>query len=732
MRYTSILYFAFFIIPHNFAMELPIQTLTPALSDQLQKLMAFEESKNIDHSLRIVNLHHIFHLQESYADLFDQYKEKQCTKKQLDEDLLKLAAQSLESFHRISQEHISSHFSPLLQFLQPFLDHRSTLLLHAKFTQDTVMDIPPHIWESENKKLVANYESKRATCKQILTQLINKINQDFPKTMLQDSKKQISSQKKQQASHFITKEETGYSADLPDLFFINFLHNCCMGLEAQNTAAEVIALHELAAKQYANILLIRNQFVQEAGIFENDTINEKDIDDDDDDEFKRASFSKFKTPSTIEGNYVLQILLEICSAATLDFEALKEFENILHNHPNHEVKNYARYAGIYAQEYSASLRFIRLGKIFYNIYEHRSIIFILANSYKKQLAAGNMQKSSQIYPIQLFEYYNATLDAADAFNESPSMQARANSTLPFIKIARTFIAEYENQKSNYCQIYKRLKDTLRETIRHAPGLNLSKEYLHGTSLLDYDLNAYIKKKTLTEIELTELKQARKDACRDAKLQRQTDNFLPESANYTPKKNALISFLDTNKRSRPNKAKTVTLKTSDNPIPKPDHHNLIDPVFGKFGKKIFDAKNNVIFYFFKLKSPDYTAESIMILDDRVRQWFEDPQKALEAKKFADNDPRKATSTLYHTFTPAIDKWTLKWGFKKQALNTHGKEVQEIMLPGLLEKDGIKKQILFGYVIDSKKLCYHRCIEEYKWNAKPFHEWKTTADLSNESK
>lgn len=576
------------------------------------------------------------------------------------------------------------------------------------------------------KVLYGKYEEIRNSC------LLFKEQADkaYIKSIVEETKQTVPILRKKR--HLISKEEFGYNNLYTDFYFLNFLHNICRTLETQGYLAEIIVFIHLKLQQLSDAFIGYKEQILHNDCLEINPTSENDP--------SPTPDYAIKKPKSIEGYYISHIVSSFSKDHTA-FEKFGAFALSLINHQNSEVKNFAALALAKSTCDRILDQYVKLITIFLKIYNQDPVIYLLEKSYHaiSQMTDDNLKKSIQFLPSALFKFAHHSHQANIHFNET-AFPKKLNAINVLIAHAEEFLNEFSANKETYVGNYKRLKDTLRSLVTKCPSSQLytMHHYLKECSLAPYCLDTIIKNHILSNEQIKLISKLRQETLIDASDTPENDDNIKEIP--VRKQRTTKGTLHKKKRSRRRKnqkkrkqslpasrketsskqeiSETVALCLDQNQA-KSENIHLADK---KIARKIIDVKNNMTIYVYRMNGNDPSAGKHINYDDRVQQWFSTPEKALAEKKYTESDPRRETSIAFHSFSEEINRYALKWGFKRKTQNNYGKNVTEIHLPGIIEKDGNSYEGLFVYVIDIKLLCYHRFFHSCDWHKKLVEEWQ----------
>jgi len=137
--------------------------------------------------------------------------------------------------------------------------------------------------------------------------------------------------------------------------------------------------------------------------------------------------------------------------------------------------------------------------------------------------------------------------------------------------------------------------------------------------------------------------------------------------------------------------------------------------------IYNPDHNTIETIYKTSNPNSIKEKLSPnYTDWVKQWFDDPQRAIKDQGYTDPKSKKLTEPrMYwkpialHAFSQLVDSFIQKWGKKTEVANRRnpGQMDTLITLPGMMiYPDGTQETGVFAYLIDSRTgKWYHRMFE-----------------------
>lgn len=510
--------------------------------------------------------------------------------------------------------------------------------------------------------------------------------------------------------YLISKRELGYNDFYPEVNFIVDLHNICGALETQGNLVEIIILmHQLlkklgfALEQYIEIAT-KSDFLE----MDSKTCN--------------RFIYNIKKPESYEGLYVSYIFSAL-SQNPMAFEKLAEFALSFSDIENSEIKKFVKLAQAQSSYDSMLDQYVKLVRILLKIYNHDPITRNL------EIACPAITKDTlDFLPCALFQFSSLLRQENKNFNKAEEFSGRLNIINNLIKLTEEFLGEFEVNKEKYDSNYKRLKNTLRNLVSKCPSSQLynKQKYLNEYSLKFYCLDMLIKVDFLSSEEIKLILKLKENLL-ESEVSKESESLVDETEITRRKQKNVKKVIQRKKKKsrRKNQRKKKTNKVAVEQIGLEQGQLPLQKIClgnKRIAKKFFDIENDMTICMYCMKNSDRSAGKIVIYDDRVQEWFSNPERALADKEYAEDDIRRATSIPFHKFSKEVDKYALKWGFKRQAVYKHGNHVTEIYLPGVIERNGEISEGLFVYVIDVKMLCYHRFFTICDWHQKLADEWQ----------
>lgn len=681
-------------------------------------------------------------MQESLYESLDFFQTGKITKEEFVKRVNELDSSIIERTQQFNKKHATGTLRLKCSF-DPIFNYSKNLLQNCTFGNGG-LTINIDQKEKINQLFLNKYQNVRKAC----IALYKSIAQVYMESISNQLSPQIDTKttKEKTAMDLITKDELGYNQEFSDLNFLNFLSNVCVSLEMQQICSEIIALRALALKEALNALENYKQTVEKTDLVDKGTlpIDELSI---------GKGIWHMKPLETVEG-YYLGYFLNILSKDHNQFDALSDFARAFLNMPNEEVKKLAEIAMAKSNLDRAMDKYVRLVRLFIKLKDNQTpVVNILCATYEQFLKLQNpiIEKQINLFPHTFFNFINEIEHATESLNNAFTFGSRIKAFELSIKITDKFINEYQEYKELYFKNYKRLKKTLRSLVPKCPASSLyrDKAYLAGLSLDSYSLNGP-RQLLITQQELnfiTSLKKKDSEKLLDTKSTQATQQpseaaRANESSNKkkntrSRKKQEVQRVKEVQGTASEDCSKTISqvtplvtsamkkldIKETEKTKTNSNNVYLLDK---KIAKKIIDEKNDMVIHIYRLKESDASTVKIMNYDDRVQLWFSNPKAALTQKNFADSDPRLINSEAFHSFPKEADKYALKWGFKRKSKNNVGKEVTEILVPGVIDRNGTRYEGFFVYVIDSKYLCFHRFFNECDWRNKLSNEWEVKID------
>lgn len=627
-----------------------------------------------------------------------------------------------ELYHQFSCEQLEkTEYINQLNILEEMLLYISNSISnYPEQLKKFINPISSYIYLIKNQKNPLSFEQKISIIKNLYGKyqeiknsyivLIEQINMAYIR-LTSFEQEELGTPKKNR--YLISKEEFGINS-CPDSHFVNIMHNICRTLEVQGNIAEVIVFIHQSLKEIALRLNKQIEYMQNGSLEINKNFENT----------PGESAYIIKKPKSIEAYYVSYIIGSLSKDPTV-FEALEAFALSLINHQNSEIKNFAELALAKSAFDRVFNQYIRLVSIFYKIYNQDLVIRDLEGTY---LQSSPNDPLKHFFPSALFEFVHLLREENIHFNETREFLGRLNSINNLIAITEKFLNEFEANKKTYATNYNRLKNTLRSLVPKCPSSQLytMQRYLKECSLEPYCLDIVLKNHILDNEEIKLIAKLRQEIRQHAIDTSET--VVNEKIPSKKQKNIKQVVHKKKKRSRrknqkKSKANKEESPEKEEPTQQTDSQKI--RLENKtIAREIIDIENDMTIWIYCLKDIDLAAGKLIIYDDRVEQWFSKPENALAEKGYAEDDQRRETSIPFHRFTKEVDRYALKWGFKRNRQNKHGKQVTEIYLPGVIEKkDGTSFTGLFVYVIDVKMLCYHRFFHRQDdWHGKPAEEWQ----------
>lgn len=510
--------------------------------------------------------------------------------------------------------------------------------------------------------------------------------------------------------YLISKGELGYNDLYPEVNFIVDLHNICRALETQGNLIEIVILIPELLKKLGFFLEQYIEILTKSDFLEIEAKTSK------------RYIYKIKQPQSYEALYVSYIFSAI-SQNPMAFEKLAEFALSFSDIENSEIKKFVKLAQAQSSFDRMLDQYVKLVQILLKIYNHDPVTRNLEIAYP-----AISQDTLDFLPCALFRFSSLLNEENKNFNKAEELSGRLNIINNLIKLTEEFFSEFKVNKEKYDSNYKRLKNTLRNLVSKCPSSQLynKQKYLNESSLKFYCLDMLIKVNFLSGEEIKLILKLRENLLESRVSKEPEDNDNGIEVKRVKQKNIKKIVRKKKKKSRrKNQRKKKTNKDGVEQIGLEQGQlppQKICVGTKRIAKKFFDNENDMTICMYCMKNSDRSAGKIVIYDDRVQEWFSYPEKALADKEYPEDDIRRVTSIPFHKFSKEVDKYALKWGFKRNGQNKHGQLVTEIYLPGVIEKDGNKFEGLFVYVIDVKMLCYHRFFTICDWHQKFADEWQ----------
>lgn len=646
--------------------------------------------------------------QEKLFDLYDHFVCEQIGKDEYIRELKNIDAALLHISKTVLHcpERLKVFINPITQYIHLLKNQKNPLSLEQKIS------------------IIKNLRDKYVQIKNRCTVLIAQMNNAYRRTSCLEIASTDEKDNPKKNRHLISKQELGFMDSSLDSHFCTFMHNICRTLEIQGYLAEVIVFVHQSLKELDHRLTIYRETLSQSNVLEKNE-NVGNIPNARPGEYAYI----IKKPKSLEACYVAYIIGGL-SKDPAAFDKLGGIALSLINHQNEEIRDYAKLALAKSNFDRALDHYIKLVKIFLKIYDQDPIMKYFETAY--QVNALN-NPSISFLPCSLFRFMHLLNQANNNLNEVREYSEKLTVINGLLGYTEEFLNEYKANQKTYATNYKRLKDTLRSLMPKCPTSQLytMTRYLNESSLEPYCLETVLKGNFLSDEEIQIILRMRKNkptsTTEDVAANVVDVRTVPEKKQKNIKKVQPKKKKRSRRKNQGKNKKREEASEKENPETKSldqkqTNSQKIRLADKKIAKKIVDSENNMTLSVCCMKDPDPAAGKLIIYDDRVQQWFTDPQKALAQKGFAEHDPRRDTSIPFHSFAKDIDKYALKWGFKRAGQNNHGKHVTEIYLPGFIEKDGTFFEGLFVYVIDVKMLCYHRFFTICDWHQKLADEWQ----------
>lgn len=668
----------------------------------------------------------ILGLQENLFDTLEAYKNGKISKEeylarinQINSGVISIIPSCIEKYEKATGKFKS--------ILQPVLNYRKSMVTHCP-SVNNVLIINRNGAKIKNIEdtFYKEYIPTKPAAIALFLQSIEFFSRISGLSSNKSESVQIQSKK---ATDYITPDELGFPSNVPG--FVNFLCNICDSLELQEYCCPIIEARLSALQKILKTFESYKNAVTKTDLFEetNTSVNSLSM---------RNGSWQMKPFKTFEGYYVGYILGTL-SKNHNEYSALALASMPLLNSTNEEVKKIANLAHTKSKFDQSMDHYIRLVKLSENLTNTFPVIDQFCEAYKQSKGPqGNLfAQKIQLFPASLINFINNIIVAHDVLNKTNPFGSFADAVKHCVEITKTFTEDYKKNKDVYDKNYKRLKLTLRRPEIQREGTQQRNRF-NKNYLAISDLNSHSLKTSKFILSQDEIKLLTYYMPQSETKTIETPKDLPQSSvkNISPDIPQKKKKKNRKKKSNNSDATGSTLNESqpetinvDPSIEKKQQQSNPNNIFvldKKIAKKINDEKNAMEIHIFRLKDTDKSAPKIMNYDNRVQRWFSNPKEALAEKDFKDNDPRKLNSEVFHTFSKEVDKYALKWGFKRSARNKDNKGVTEILLPGVIDKNGKRYEGLFVYVIDSKYFCYHRFFKECDWRNKLATEWSITID------
>lgn len=678
-------------------------------------------------------------LQESFFEAVESFQNNKISREIFLKKIHELDSAILPQCRLLLTKYYGSMTGKLKSCLNPIFNYSKNIFQNGKQANGGGLLIATDQKEKINLTFTHEYTVVRKPC----IALFHLLSQGYVGSVVNKAEQNSAGlQGLRGESDLITKNELGYNENMADENFLSFLHNICTTLEVQQILSEVIRFRNLALKEALTAFKNYKRIIEKTDFVDRGNLST--------DELPMGISGRgwqLKPFKTIEGYYIAYFM-SMFSRDHTRFEELANFARPHLNVPNEEISNLAQ-LGIAKSNVDRSLdKYVKLVELFLKIKEKMTAVTALLQAYEELRNDPILALPAKLFPAKFFNFIIDIEHAHKDLNSQSTIAGKMKALESSIKITEAFIREFQENTELYVKNYRRLKKTIRKLALKCPSSQLYREraYLNEDSLSTFSLDYVLKKSKPTQQEVDLIREfdrrtgsattpepvAPQQEAEKIATPRE-ESFQPSKPKSTSKKKykkqikkknpSPVSSSSTTLAAAASSSTPEVVQKKERRKNNPQNIILIDK---KIAKQIHDEKNGMIIHIFRLKDNDATAGKTVNYDDRMQLWFHNPQAALAEKGYADSDIRRANSEAFHCFAKEVDKYALKWGFKRKLHNKFNKEITEILVPGLIDKTGIRYEGLFVYAIDNKNLCYHRFFHECNWRNKLADEWKITID------